>query len=171
MAQANPVSYQLDTARSKVHFVYEFGSNKMTGTIPVSSADMQIDLDNLPASGISVTLDASRARAGILFATQAMKSAKVLNTNEFPEIYFHSTRITGNLKGAVVTGRLTARGVTRLVTLRAGLYRQQGTDPRNLDHLAILLTGDISRSAFGANGYPAYVGDTIHLRIIALISK
>jgi len=171
MAQARPVSYQLDTARSKVQFTYEFGSKKMKGHMPVISANMQIDLDNMPASSITVTLDAANARAGFLFATQAMKSAAVLNTAKFPEIFFQSTRITGNLNGAVVTGYLTARGVTRLITLKAGLYRQGGTQVGDRDNLAILLTGDISRSAYGAGGYPAYVGDTIHLRIIALISK
>ncbi|VAV90912.1 hypothetical protein MNBD_ALPHA07-264 [hydrothermal vent metagenome] len=170
-AQAGPVAYQLDKARSKVQFTYEFGGNKMTGHMPVKSADMLIDLNNLPASAIAVTLDAAHARAGFLVATQAMKSASGLNTDEFPEIRFSSTGITGDLMGAVVTGDLTVRGVTRRVTLKAELYRQADTEVGDRNNLAILLTGNISRSAYGASGYRAYVGDTIHLRIIALISK
>jgi polyisoprenoid-binding protein YceI len=170
-AQAGPMAYQLEKARSKVQFTYEFGGNTMTGRMPVQSADMSIDLDNLPASSIRVTLDAAHARAGFVFATQAMKSASALNTDKFPEIVFKSTHITGDLKGAVVTGDLTVRGVTLPVTLMAGLYRQGGTDVGDRNNLAILLTGDINRSAYGAGGYRAYVGDTIHLRIIALISK
>lgn len=171
MALAGPAAYQLDTARSKVQFTYEFGGNPMTGHMPVIAADIRVDLDHVPASAVAVTMDATQARAGFLFATQAMKSTAVLNTDTFPEILFNSTRITGSLKGAVVTGDLTVRGITHPVTLKAGLYRQAGTDPGDRNNLAILLTGDISRSAFGASGYRAYVGDTIHLRIIALIAK
>ena len=171
MAQARPVAYQLDAARSKVQFTYEFGSSKMQGEMPVASANMLIDLDNLPASSVAVTLDATRVKAGFLFATQAVKSPPLLYTDKYPMIYFRSTRITGNLTGAVITGNLTVRGVTRPVMLKAGLYRQHGTEIGDRNNLAILLTGNISRSAFGVNGYRAYVGDTIHLRILALISK
>ena len=170
-AHAEPVPYQLDRDRSTVAFTYQFGGNEMAGHMPVSSADMLIDLENIPASSIRVTLDAAQARAGFVFATQAMKSAAGLNTDEFPEIVFISTGITGNLMGALVTGDLTVRGVTLPVTLNAGLYRQAGTEVGDRSNLAILLTGDVSRSAYGASGYRAYVGDTIHLRIIALISK
>ena len=170
-AQAEPVAYLLDKARSKVQFAYEFGSNTMTGSMPVKSAEMLIDLDNLPASRIAVTLDPTHAHAGFVLATQAMKSASGLNTDEFPEIVFISTGITGDLKGAFVTGNLTVRGVTLPVTLNAGLYRQAGTELGDRRNLAILLTGDVSRSAYGASGYRAYVGDIIHLRILAMISK
>lgn len=170
-AHAGPVPYQLDRDRSTVAFTYQFGGNEMAGHMPVSSADMLIDLENIPASSIRVTLDATQARAGFVLATQAMKSASGLNTDEFPEIRFNSTGITGDLMGAVVTGDLTVRGVTRRVTLKAELYRQADTEVGDRNNLAILLTGNISRSAYGASGYRAYVGDTIHLRIIALISK
>jgi len=170
-AQAEPVAYLLDKARSTVQFTYQFGGNEMTGRMPVKSAEMLLDLDNLPASHIAVTLDPSHAQAGFVLATQAMKSASGLNTDAFPEIVFISTSITGDLKGALVTGDLTVRGVTLPVTLKAGLYRQVGTEMGDRSNLAILLTGDISRSAYGADGYLAYVGDTVHLRIIALISK
>ena len=171
MAQARPADYQLDDARSKVQFTYELGSVKMHGNMPVASANMQIDLDNLPASSVEVTLDATRVKAGFLFATQAVKSPPALHTAKYPEIYFRSTQITGDLTGAVITGNLTVRGVTRLITLKAGFYRQQDTDIEDRDNLSMLLTGNISRSAFGADGYQAYVGDMVHLRILALVSK
>lgn len=171
LATAAPQTYRLNTARSTVGFTYGFGEAENKGQMPVKSATMQIDLRNVSASHIDVSLDADGARAGFFFATQAMKGPEVLDTAQFPTVRFTSTRITGTLRKARIIGNLTVRGVTRPVTLDAALYRQRGTDPEDLDNLTVLLNGSISRSAFGANGFSAYVGDKIGLRIIARIEK
>ncbi|MHA7849227.1 YceI family protein [Roseovarius sp.] len=166
-----PQRYRLDTARSTVAFTYRIGDAVNTGQMPVKSADMRLDLDNVPASRVDVVLDAGQARAGFFLATQALRDANVLDTDTHPEIRFRSTRITGDLSGATITGDLTVRGITRAVTLDAGLYRQRGTQPGDRDNLTVLLTGSVSRSAFGATGYAGLVGDTIGIRIVARITK
>jgi polyisoprenoid-binding protein YceI len=171
LSWAAPQGYWLDTARSTVGFTYSFQGSPTQGSMPVKSADITLDLDNLPNSRVRVTLDAAGAKAGFIFATQAMKDAKVLNTKQFPEIIFTSSGVAGTLSAATVSGNLTVRGVTRPITLRAGLFRQRGTDLRDRRNLAVLLTGKISRSAFGATGYPGMVGDTIDLRILARITR
>ncbi|MGM0660919.1 MAG: YceI family protein [Pseudomonadota bacterium] len=166
-----PEAFRLDTARSSVGFTYRFMGRDTLGTMPVKSAGMAIDLRNISASRVDVTLDPTDARAGFLFATQAMKGPRVLDTARHAEITFRSTDITGTLQEARITGDLTVRGVTQPVTLQAGLYRQRGTDPADLDNLTVLLTGAIDRRAFGADGYPAYVGPKIALRIVARIER
>ena len=170
-ATADPLQYQLDTARSAVTFTFGFDGKPRKGEMPVKSADLLLDLDNIPASKVAVTLNARGARAGFIFFTDAMKSDDVLSTRRFPEITFRSTRIRGDLKGATVTGDLTMRGVTRPVTLKAQLFRQRGTEVNDRNNLLILLTGTVSRRAFGANGYPKLVGDAIGLRIIARVTR
>lgn len=171
LGMASPKAYRLDTARSTVGFTYTIDGTPAQGTMPVKSAQIMLDLDNLPNSRVEVTLDATGARAGFVIATQAMKDVKVLNTKAFPEITFRSTALTGDLSGAKVRGHLTLRGVTRPITLDARLYRQRDTDPNDRRNLAVLLTGQVSRAAFGASGYAGLVGDTIGLRIIARISR
>lgn len=47
----------------------------------------------------------------------------------------------------------------------------EASDPADLDRLTVLLTGAIDRREFGADGYPAYVGPGIALRIVARIEK
>lgn len=163
--------YRLDVARSTVAFTYTIGDAVNKGQMPVKSADMRLDLDAVPASRVDVVLDASQARAGFFLATQALRDANVLDTATHPEIRFRSTRITGDLSGATITGDLTVRGITRAVTLDAGLYRQRGTQPGDRDNLTVLLTGSVSRSAFGATGYAGLVGDRIGIRILARITK
>ncbi len=66
---------------------------------------------------------------------------------------------------------VTIRGVTKPLTLNAVFYRQKGSAPKDLSKLSILLTGSISRAAFGATGYPKLVGDRIDLRILARIRQ
>ena len=168
---AAPEIYRLDAARSQVGFSYDLNNGEKTGKMPVKSAEIRIDLDDISKSQVSVTLNARGVRAGFILATQAMKSPEVLNTAQFPTIRFQSTRISGTLNEAKVSGDLTVRGITRPVTLVARLYRQRGTAGEDRDRLAILLTGEVSRSAFGASGFASYVGDKIGLRIIARIEK
>lgn len=170
-ALAGPDPYRLNAAQSVVAFTYQFQGAPKQGRMPVKSAIIRLDLDNIPRSSVDVTLDASRARAGFIFATQTMKGPNVLYTDKFPTIRFRSTAIDGDLSGAMVRGDLTVRGVTRPVTLRAGLYRQDGTQLGDRSRLIVQLTGAISRAAFGADGFPGYVDDRIDLNIIARIEK
>ena len=170
-ALAEPVRYHLDTPRSSVGFTYDFQGNEKTGKMPVQSAEMLIDLDNVPGSQVSVTLNADAAKAGFIFATEVMRGPKVLDTAHHPLIHFRSARFDGDLSGATVTGDLTIRGVTRPVTLKAGLFRQRGTEVGDRDNLTILLTGVVDRRAFGADGFPGYVGPMIGLNILARITR
>lgn len=170
-AAAAPEAYRLDTARSSVGFTYRLGQAEAAGTMPVRSAEMWIDIANPPASRVTVTLDASAARAGLFFATEAMRGPQVLDTARHPLITFRSTRITGTLQAATVAGQLTVRGTTLPVTLTAGLYRQRGTEADDLDHLTVLLTGQIDRRDFGASGFSDLVGPLIDLRILARIDR
>lgn len=170
-ALAAPEAYRLDAARSVVGFGYTLAGNAGRGTMPVTSAEMVLDLADPGQSRVTVTLDAQGARAGFFLATQAMRGPQGLDTARHPVITFRSTAITGTLRAARVEGLLTVRGTTRPVTLRASLYRQRGTDPQASDHLTILLTGEIDRHEFGASGFPDLVGSHITLRIVARIER
>ena len=163
--------YRLDTDRGSVRFVYDFGDDGTVGAMPVAAAEIMLDLADPRTSSVTVTLDAAHARAGMFFATQAMRGPEVLDTARHPEIIFRSTAITGTLRAARVEGRLTVRGTTRPVTLDAGLYRQRGTKPDDLDQLAVLLSGKIDRREFGADGFAGFVGPMIKPRIMAWIRK
>ncbi|MEM7074259.1 MAG: YceI family protein [Pseudomonadota bacterium] len=171
LTPAAPETYKLNPAQSVVAFTYTYQGTPNQGRMPVKAARMLLDLDNVPGSQVDVTLDARGAQAGFFFATQTMKGPSVLYTDRFPEISFRSTRITGDLRGAVVQGDLTIRDVTRPVTLRAGLYRQEGTALGDRSRLIVQLTGTVSRAAFGAGGFPGFVDDAIALNIIARIEK
>jgi len=174
-AIAAPVPYKLEPSKSTVGFVYELNATPTKGQMPVRSANIAIDFENLSRSSVDVTVNAARAKAGLIFATQALKAPSVLNTSAHPTIRFVSKRIRlngGSINdGAKIDGNLTIRGVTRPVTLNAALFRQRGSQSGDLSRLSFRLTGAVNRSDFGASGYPDLVKDTIKLDIVARIRR
>lgn len=172
-ALADPVPYILDTAASSVGFEVNMGDQAVKGTMPVSGATLLLDFDRVANSTINVTLDPSSTRTGLIFATEALKAAELLNTAVYPQIAFVSTGVTAGADGtqAEVDGQVTIRGVTRPLRLHAQLYRQAGTIAGNIDKLSLLLTGTLNRNDFGASGYPGMVSDQVVLQITAQIDR
>jgi len=168
---AAPERYRLDQSKSRVGFTYLLQGAETKGQMPVSRADILLDLDRISQSSVSVSINAAKARAGLIFATEAMRGASILNRSEHPEITFQSTSVRGTVNAAKLTGNLTLRGVTRPVVLDAKLLRQEGTEIGERDRLAIRLTGALDRNAFGADGWPGLVDPTITLDILAFINR
>jgi polyisoprenoid-binding protein YceI len=167
---AAPVPYAIEAAKSSVGFETDFGPDKINGAMPVTRADLVLDFGNVANCTIAVTLNIAGATASFPFATQALKGPKVLDSAAFPDITFVSTAVRAKGDGAEVDGKLTIRGVTRLVTLAAQIYRQDGFDEGDLSHLSVLLTGAVNRSDYGATGWADMVGDEVRLRILARIA-
>jgi polyisoprenoid-binding protein YceI len=168
-APAAPTHYVLQAESSTVGFETGFGEQKITGTIPIQSADLTIDFDRLENCLVAVTLDASRASASFPFAADAMKGATVLDTRRHPTIAFTTTSVAPAGGGASVTGLMTIRGITRPATLNARIYRQKGTVEGDRSRLTVILTGKVHRSDFGAIGWADMVEDTVTLTITARI--
>lgn len=166
-AFAAPQAYLLETEKSTVGFSWFLGKDKINGSMPVASADIVLDLDRLRDSKVKVAVDVTGAQAGFPFASQGMKSRKVLWADRFPLITFESTGIRRSESGALIDGMLTVRGVTRPATFSAALFRQAGTQAGDRSRLSVRLNGRLSRSAFGADGWSDLAGDEVQLAIVA----
>ena len=171
---AAPVQYILDKARSRVGFGFILGGAAQTGTMPVTEARILIDPANLAASRVDVAVSVTDARTGLIFATNALTGPQMLDAARYPTIRFVSTRVKlapdGRLSGgATIRGNLTLRDKTRPIELQANLYRPQGTAADDLSELVVLLSGQLSRAAFGINGYRDLVQDQVTLDIRAVI--
>ena len=171
-AYAAPTDYALLKDRSRVGFIYVLNNAAMSGAMPVSRAEISLDFDQPGNSRVSVSVDASQARAGAVFADEALKGQSVLWTDRFPEITFQSQDVRRDGQGgAIMTGALTVRGVTQPQTFTAQLFRPAGQAAGDRSELTIRLKGSLSRSAFGASGYASFVGDTVDLDIQAYIAR
>lgn len=159
--------YLLDRDASSVGFTWFLGKDAIKGAMPVDSADIALDFDRLENSRVRVAVDVTGAKAGFLFATQAMMGPKILDAAQYPKIVFQSSRVHRDGPHANVDGELTVRGVTRPVTFRVELYREEGQDPGDLSRVTVLVTGALNRSEFGADGWSDLAGDEVRLRIVA----
>ena len=173
-AIAAPLRYRLDAAASRVGFRFVLNGAEQTGMMPVRSASIVIDPANLGASQVDVSVDVAGTRTGLIFATRALVGPEVLDAGRFPTIRFRSDKVQlardGRLSGgARIAGQLTMRARTLPVTLVANLYRARGSEPDDLSELQVQLSGQLSRSAFGASGYANLVEDAVILDILAVI--
>lgn len=168
-AQAATTAYKMDGANSSVAFETDFGPDLITGSFPLEHADLKLDFDNVANCTVDVALDVTGAKASFPFAAQALKGPKVLAAKDHPRMTFESTSVKGAGDAAEVTGNLTIRGVTKEVTLRAQLFRPQGSAPTDRDHLTVKLSGRVNRSDFGATGWADMVGDEVRILITARI--
>ncbi|WP_299042937.1 YceI family protein [uncultured Tateyamaria sp.] len=171
---AAPTPYRLATGGATITYTFMLNGAPVKGTVPVNQADLSIDPGNLSASTALVSADVRRARTGLIFATEALKSASVLDAKTHPTARFRSTRVTlgpgGRISdGATLEGDLTLRGVTRRVRFDAGLFRTRGSSTDDFSALTVMLKGRVNRRDFGATGYADLVEDTVGIDIVAEI--
>ena len=169
---AAPISYVVDKSASKLGFVYFLEDDPIQGRFPEFDADLMIDFDSVSQSSINVTLDATKASAGLIFATEAMRSESVLNVAQFPTITFASKAVRlGPNPTVIVSGELTIRGVTQPIEFSAKLVVEDKAQLELRDRLFVELDGSFLRSAFGASGYRDLVEDRMDLKARIAIDR
>lgn len=168
---AAPVKYTLNPARSEVKFTYIFNNTSEVGTIPIAAANVQLDLGNISRSDVNVTLDATRIRTGLIFATEALKGKSMMDVARHPRHSFTSTRISGSLSDGKIQGNLTIKGITRPITLKGRVLRQAGTAAGDTRNLVIKLTGSFDRTDFDMAGYPNMVAADVQLDITVRLAR
>jgi polyisoprenoid-binding protein YceI len=174
LASAEPQAYRLDPAGSSVAFEVDFGPDVIAGQMPILSADMTLDFDSPGQSRVSVLLDAAGATAGFPFATQALTGPTVLATADHPAIRFETTVFRaqpGPGARAEIDGLLTIRGIAQPATLAAEIFRREGAAEGDLSTLSVHMATEVSRAAFGADGWSDMVGDAVRIRIVARIVR
>lgn len=164
--------YILGTNGARITYTFILNGAAQSGRIPVHTADIRIDPSDLSNSFVDVSADVRRARTGLIFATQALKSPAVLDADAHPLARFRSTKIKlgpqGRISnGAVMQGQLTLRGVTKPIQFEANIFRPQGSAKGDLDQLSVRLRGQLNRTEFGAIGFPELVADTVQMDIDA----
>jgi polyisoprenoid-binding protein YceI len=172
-------AYKLDKSHaSLVLRASHLGFSTYTTRFSRFDADLTFDPQNLPASKVATTIDASSFEmdAAPQMCLDIMKGPQMLDTAKFPQIVFksESIRMTG-AKSMEISGTLTLHGVTRpmvlTATYNAGYAGMPNMDPQA--RVGFSAHGSFKRSDFGiAYGVPAPgttmgVGDLIDFSIEA----
>ncbi|MEO9651566.1 MAG: YceI family protein [Roseobacter sp.] len=169
---AQTQAYDVAPKGSRIAFIFTASGTAQTGTVPVATADIEIDTRTLANSRAEVTADIRKIKTGFIFMTNAIKSPDLLDAATYPLVQFKSKRVRlgadGRIsQGAQIEGDLTLRGITRPISFDALLSRPTGSAPDDLSTLNIQLNGKLSRREFGALGFPGLAEDTVALDIKA----
>jgi polyisoprenoid-binding protein YceI len=168
---AEPIDYEIITDKSTIGFTFQFGASEIIGAFPQYKENISIDFEKASNSHVDIVLGTATAKGGFVFATQALRSIKILNTSKFPDITFVSNSVQATKDGAMINGLITVRGITKPLILTARLMRAPGTQASERTNLHLYLTGEINRHDFGASGYPNAVGDIIAINVDAYIRR
>ena len=115
--------YQSDAGHTEVRFGWSHaGVSNQHGEFTTVDATVDLDPDDVEASSVTVTIDASSVSTGVADLDDHLRSGDFLEVETYPEITFESTKITQTSDTtADVEGNLTIHGVTKPVTLAATL--------------------------------------------------
>jgi polyisoprenoid-binding protein YceI len=135
-----PLDVKASQARFSVkHILIE----RVSGSIPIVSADIEVGADGLTPTSVDATLDPSRIDTGDSDRDGALTGSDWFDTKRFPLWTFKSDRIIANPdKTYSISGTLTIHGVGIPVTLATVLVRKA---PYPLYHATTI----VDRHAFG----------------------
>lgn len=136
------------------------GFPDLAGTARLSSSDpQQIDLD--------VRIDARALTATDKTTRDRLKGEKFFWTEKYPTVRFQGSRmVLTDGKSGTVHGSLTARGVTKPVTL-AITFDSPPASARPGEAITLTGTTTINRYDFGMKSYSLIVGKTVNITLKA----
>jgi polyisoprenoid-binding protein YceI len=143
-------TWKIDPAHSSAHFVVRHmmitnvrgGFSNVQGTVVW-------DADDLAASSMDVTIDATTLNTGDANRDTHVKSAEFLDIDKYPTITFKSKTITKDGDELKVKGDLTVHGVTKEVVLQVDGPTEPQKDPWGNTRVGASATTKIKRSDFG----------------------
>ncbi len=116
-AQAEPVNYEQDDAHTIVQFTWNHNRlSNMSGRFLEHEGVFELDFEKPSKSRVEFTINANSIWTGVDKLDEDMKSERLFDAANFPEIKFVSTnaRKTGLERGQLA-GELTIKGVTKPV--------------------------------------------------------
>lgn len=163
-----PVNYRLDESNSlltaKVPF---FGLSSKTATFPKMRGTATIVGNDPSQAEIDVTFDATAITAPDTVTLNRLRGEKFFWVEEHPSIRFtgRSLTMTSATEGSM-TGRLTARGVTRDQTLNVTFDRNPLTAGPDAP-INFTATARIDRRNYGMRSFQLIVGNKVDIRLRA----
>ena len=164
-ASSAPVSYTVDAEHSYPYFeISHLGFSTLRGRFNTMEGRITLDEANKTGS-VDITIDAESVDSAHEKRDDHLRSPDFLNSAEFPEITYKSTKVTikdGNT--ATVEGNLTIMGVSKPVTLDVHRFHCGAHPfPPNRQLCGFDATAQIKRSDFGMTYALPGVGDDMKI--------
>jgi polyisoprenoid-binding protein YceI len=144
------MSWQADAFHTQVEFAAKhLGMMTVRGHFGEVSVTGTIDPDHPEASAVEVTIQTASIRTHNETRDNDLRSSNFLEVDKYPTITFTSTKFEAvGQDRYTMTGDLTIKGNTRLVTLN-GVRYGEFNDPRMGHRIGYSAEGQINRKDFG----------------------
>lgn len=164
-ANSAPVSYTIDPSHTYPYFeIDHMGYSTMRGRFNTTEGRLVLDQEKKTGS-VEITIDAASIDTAHKDRDDHLRSPDFLNTAEFPEITFKSTRVEIDGDEAEVEGNLTIAGVTKKVTLDVDRIHCAINPMSKKEHCGFDASTEIKRSDFGVSYMIPGVGDEMEIEI------
>lgn len=160
--------YRIDAATSSVNAkVAFFGLASKTATFPKVSGDIRLTPGDLRNIDLDVAIDARALKASDGVTERRLKGADFFDVANHPQVTFSGQQLVMTGKSAgVVSGDLTARGITRPVKL-AVTFSAPPASATGKERFLLTGSTTINRRDFGMTAYSAIVGKKVTITIRA----
>ena len=146
--------YRIRPERSKVTYTgrHMFGLGVVHATFGITSGEIHV-ADSTTASRVTVLIDAGSFSSGNAKRDTDIRSAPLLNTDSFPDITFASDSLRRDGDHWLLSGTVTAHGVTVPTEVT---FERVVHEPPGIRVLA--RARHLDRYAFGVTGSKGWVG-------------
>jgi polyisoprenoid-binding protein YceI len=164
-AAGNSGNWRLDLSGASVSFsVSVLGLFNIGGMFERVAGDILLD-DTCTAAAITFSIDATSVNTRNAKDDRFLRSAALLNTENFPRVTFASRNIVLTDSGTgSITGTLSLNGISRDVRFTFQRHTIEHGDTATINTRFEASTR-ISRSDFGITALPIAVSDTVNLRV------
>lgn len=143
-------TYKIDASHTHAQFsVRHMMVSNVRGEFTELSGEAVIDDQNLASSSVNVTIQTGSINSRDAQRDGHLRSPDFFDVVQFPTITFKSTTVAKNGDALAVTGDLTIRGVTRVVTLAVEELSEAITDPWGNHRRGARASTTIDRKDFG----------------------
>ncbi|HET9603850.1 MAG TPA: YceI family protein [Gemmatimonadales bacterium] len=151
--QATRTQWSLDPAHTLVEFTAKHMMiTNVRGHFTDVEGSISIDREHPEESSVEARIDPVSLTTGVVDRDNHLRSADFLDTEQYPEIRFRSTKITGGYQqpgdSFIVTGDLTIGPTTRPVTLTVA-FEGEGKDLVGATRVSFAADTTIDRRDFG----------------------
>ena len=165
---ATPPVWEVDAVHSRVLVAVDHaGFSQSLAIVPVTGGVLHYDPDAPASAQVSVALAPARLDLGDARWNAAVHGSGLLDSARHPQSHFSSQQVIVQDDGQLqVHGQLELRGVRAPVVLQVTRNGQRRHPlPPFRQTVGFSATAAFSRAAFGADAWPAMVGDTVSVRI------
>lgn len=162
-------TYQVDPVHSQVHFkVAHLMIASVRGEFNDYTATIEADPVTREVKAVQATIQTASIDTKNKKRDDHLRSGDFFDAANHPEMTFESTRIVGKGDDIAVYGKLTIRGVTKMIELK-GKFLGEVKDPWGNTKAGLEASGNINRQDFGLTWNKALetggvvVGDEIEI--------